>query len=635
MKKYISIILITLVIGVGGCSKDSEFLNISPTSILNTQQAFSDPAQVLSILADLYTRQLDFTSFNNGWTSFVDFGESFPSDGGAYGSVQNNTWNYDSWRTWDYGYIRDLNLFIKRDSASTSLSATDKARFMAEARFLRANYYFEMTKRMGGVPLILEPLLYDFNGDPSYLRKPRAKESEMYDFVISEAEAIKNLLPANLIDRSRASRGAALAMEARAALYAGSIAKYGATTAVVKTSGDEVGISASKADAYYQIALKAAQEIIGGTAGGYSLYKNKPDLSENFANLFLDKEANNKESIFIEDYKIKTAKVHGFTTNNQPFSSGEESANGDAGRINPSLNFVQTFEKLNNTYAPIATQDASGNPIYYDNQTDIFAGRDARLAGTVILPGTSFKGQQVDIWAGYKLVDGKVITNQDASKLTALPGTSSPVQVLGKDGPYNGNANRTQSGFYIRKYLDPTPGAGSRGTNSSTAFIRYRYAEVLLNAAEAAFELGQTAIAADLINQVRARAGLIIPLKTSEITFDKIVHERRVELAYEGHFLYDMKRWRLAHIVWDGTKLTTTDLVTNIGKSTKRNTQPFGLWPYKYYNPNSPNNGKWVYDVVLPNLVTGARNFQFGNYYTSIDNNVIAANPKLVQNPNQ
>lgn len=635
MKKYISIILIILVIGVGGCSKDSEFLNISPTSILNTQQAFSDPAQVLSILADLYTRQLDFTSFNNGWTSFVDFGESFPSDGGAYGSVQNNTWNYDSWRTWDYGYVRDLNLFIKRDSASTSLSATDKSRFMAEARFLRANYYFEMTKRMGGVPLILEPLLYDFNGDPSYLRKPRAKEAEMYDFVISEAEAIKNLLPANLIDRSRASRGAALAMEARAALYAGSIAKYGATTAVVKTSGDEVGIAATKADAYYQIALKAAQEIIGGTAGGYSLYKNKPDLSENFANLFLDKEGSNKESIFIEDYKIKTAKVHAFTTNNQPFSSGEESANGDAGRINPSLNFVQTFEKLNNTYAPIATQDALGNPIYYDNQTDIFAGRDARLAGTVILPGTAFKGQQVDIWAGYKLVDGKVITNQDASKLTALPGTSSPVQVLGKDGPYNGNANRTQSGFYIRKYLDPTPGAGSRGTNSSTAFIRYRYAEVLLNAAEAAFELGQTAIATDLINQVRARAGLIIPLKTSEITFDKIVHERRVELAYEGHFLFDMKRWRLAHIVWDGTKLTTNDLVNNIGKSTKRNTQPFGLWPYKYFNPSSPNNGKWVFDVVLPNLVTGARNFQFGNYYSSIDINIIAANPKLVQNPNQ
>lgn len=634
MKKYIYIFLSFLVIGTGGCSSDSDFLDISPTSILSNEQAFSDPAQVLSILANLYNRQVDITSFNNSWSSFVDFGESFPSDGN-YSSVQNNGWGYGTWGMWDYGYIRDLNLFIKRDSAATALSVVDKARFSAEARFLRANYYFEMTKRMGGVPLILEPLLYDFNGDPSYLRKPRAKEYEMYDFIIREAEAIKNDLPANLNDRSRASKGAVLAMEARAALYAASIAKYGANTPVVKLSGDEVGIPASKADGYYQIALRAAKEIMSGSAGGYALYQNKPDLAENFANLFLDKEVNNKESIFIEDYKLKTAKVHNFTTSNQPFSSGEESANGDAGRINPSLNLVENFEKLDNTFAPIPHQDANGKPIYYNNPIDIFAGRDARLAGTVILPGSAFKGQQLDIWAGYKLSNGQIVTNQDASRFVALPNTSTPIQVLGKDGPYNGNVNRTQTGFYIRKYLDPTPGAGSRGTNSAVAFIRYRYAEVLLNAAEAAFELGLNADAANYINQVRARAGLVIPLKSSEITFDRIVHERRVELAYEGHFLFDMKRWRLAHIVWDGGKMTASELISNIGKSTKRNTQPFGLWPYKFYDPTSPNNGKWVFDVVLPNLVTGANNFQFGNYYSAIDNNIIAANPKLIRQPNQ
>ncbi len=636
MKKIISIALLTFLIGFTGCKKDSDFLTIDPTSILNNQQAFSDPQQVVSILADLYTRQNDFSSFNRGWSSFADFSESFPSDGGAYNIVQRNDWGFGEWGVnWfdSYGYIRELNLFIARDSAATGLSAPDKARFMAEGRFLRANYYFELVKRMGGVPLILEQLKYDFSGDPTYLQRPRAKESDIYDFVISEAEAIKNLLPAGVKEKSRASKGAALAMEARAALYAGSIAKYGVTTPLVSLSGGEVGIPNAKGNEYYTIALRAAQEIITGT-DGYSLYKNKTDLADNFANLFLDKDANN-ETILIEDYKVKSGKVHGFTTNNQPFSSGEESGNGDAGRLNPSLNLVEAFENLDNTYSPIPYRDGSGNPIYYTNQLDIFAGRDARLAGTIILPGATFKGQQVDIWAGYKLADGSVFTTQDASKLVALPGTTNPVQVLGKDGPYNGNDKRTQSGFYIRKYLDPTPGAGSRGTNSGVAFIRYRYAEVLLNAAEAAFELGQPDVAAGYMNQVRARAGLVIPLTAGQITFDRIVHERRVELAFEGHILFDLKRWRLAHVVWDGQKMTIPDLLTNIGTATKRNTQPYGLWPYKYYNPGNPNNGKWVYDVVLPNLVTGANKFQFGNYYSQIGSDVTGANPKIVKQPNQ
>ncbi len=636
MKKVISISLITLLIGFVSCKKDSEFLNITPTSILNNDQAFSDPAQVVSILANLYTRQADFSSFNgnNAWATFSDFGESFPSDAGFYGIVQNNEWGYGSWSLYNYGYIRELNLFIQRDSASTTLSAADKARFMAEGRFLRANYYFEMAKRMGGVPLILEPLVYDFSGDPTYLQRPRAKESEIYDFVISEAEAIKNLLPASANEKSRASKGAALAMEARAALYAGSIAKYGTSTPLVSLAGGEVGIPLVKGNQYYTTALRAAKEIIEGK-DGYALYQRKADLAENFANLFLDKDNTNSESILIEDYKVKTSKVHGFTTNNQPFSSGEESGNGDAGRLNPSLNLVESFEKLDNTYAPFPIRDASGNPIYYTNQMDIFAGRDARLAGTVILPGSSFKGQPVDIWGGYKLADGSIFTNQDASKLVPLPGTTTPVQVLGNDGPYDGNDKRTQSGFYIRKYLDPTPGAGSRGTNSGVAFIRYRYAEVLLNAAEAAFELGQPGEAAIYMNRVRARAGLIIPLTASDITFDKIVHERRVELAFEGHILFDMKRWRLAHIVWDGQKMTIADLTNNIGSASKRNTQPFGLWPYKYYNPASPNNGKWLYDIVLPSKVTGTLRFRLGNYYSQIGDNITSANPIIVKQPNQ
>ncbi len=637
MKKIIPIIAAAFLVSIAGCKKDREFLDIPPTQVIPEDVAFSDPALVLSVLGDLYNRQLDFSGLDNGWRSFADFSESFPSENGSYFIVQRTGWDYGEWAVnWgdSYSYIRDLNLFIQRDSASTKLAPADKARFLAEGRFLRANFYFEMVKRMGGVPLILDPLVYDLKGDPTYLQHPRAKESEIYDFVISEAEAIKNDLPANSAEKSRATKAAALAMESRAALYAGSIAKYGAQrTPQVSLPGGEVGIPADKANDYYTIALRAAQEIINGEAGAYKLYEVLPNLSDNFAALFLDKTSVNQESIFIEDFKVNGGKVHSFTTNDQPFSLSDEGY--DAGRLNPSLNLVESFEKLDNTYAPFATTDASGNPIYYSDIQDIFQGRDARMAGTVLLPGAVFKSGVVDIWAGYKLADGSIITSDNAVNTKPLPGSTTKVQVVGTDGPIDGLELRTQTGFYIRKYLDPQTGSGRRGRGSDVAFIRYRFGEVLLNAAEAAFELGDKATAATYINQVRARAGLTTPLTTDEITFDRIVHERRVELAFEGHRFYDLKRWRIAHIVWNGEPTTLNDLKTNIGSATQKCTQPWGLWPYKYYNPGNANNGKWTFEEVLPAPVTGSNLFRLGNYYSRIGDDVIAANPKIVRQPNQ
>jgi starch-binding outer membrane protein, SusD/RagB family len=634
MKKILSIAMLALLVNLWGCKKDSEFLDVPPIQVLPADVVFSDPALVLSALGDLYNRQVDFSSLDgDGWRTFADFSESFASENGSDYFSQRTGWGYGEWGTWNYGYIRDLNLFIQRDSAATALADADKSRFLAEARFLRANYYFEMVKRMGGVPLITSPQTFDPKAGVESLQTPRAKESEIYDFVISEAEAIKDKLPADVNEKSRATKAAALAMESRAALYAASIAKYGVNTPQVSLPGGEVGIPASMADGYYTIALRAAKEIIDGSAGPYKLYEVLPNLSDNFAAIFLDKSSVNQEAIFVEDFKANAGKVHNFTVNDQPYSISDEG--GDAGRLNPSLNLVEAFEKLDNTYAPIPTTNSSGTPIYYNNQLDIFADRDARLAGTVILPGSKFKGKEVDIWAGYQLADGSILTSDEAGHQKALPGTTTNVQVVGIDGPINGLELRTQTGFYIRKYLDPTIGSGRRGRGSDVNFIRYRFAEVLLNAAEAAFELGQAGVAAGYINQVRARAGLTTPLAPGEITFDRIVHERRVELAFEGHILFDMKRWRIAHIVWDGVPTSLSDLKSNIGKATKRSTQPWGLWPYKYYNPGNPNNGKWIFKEVLPSKVTGTNRFQLGNYYSNIGNDIIGANPKIVRQPNQ
>ncbi|MEH6406620.1 MAG: RagB/SusD family nutrient uptake outer membrane protein [Leeuwenhoekiella sp.] len=628
MKKYIYFLIIPILIG--SCTSDSEFLDREPTNILTQEQAFGSPDIVLSILADLYNRYYDFGTVES-WPSLADFNVSFWSEAGQYGHFQDGGWGYGTWGTWDYGYIREMNLFLERLEASTALDDVDKTRFLAEGRFLRASYYFTLVKRMGGVPLILNSETYDFSGDATYLQHPRETEAAIYDFVISEADAIIADLPGDANIKSRATKGAVLAMKARAALYAGSIAKYGASTPQVALPGGEVGIPAARANEYYTTALNAAQAIINGDAGNYSLYTKKPELSDNFASIFYDK-SNNPEAIFVEDYKLQSGKVHGFTISNQPRYGAEEE---EGGRINPSLNLVQSFETLAGEYEPLPIKDDAGNTIYYDDPEDLFAGRDARLEGTVIVPGSTFKGREVDIWAGVELADGTVVSGDSRRQLKELPGTTGQVQVVGFDGPIDGLEFTAQTGFYIRKYQDPKAGSGQRGTQSDVWFIRYRYAEVLLNAAEAAFELDQPATAALYLNQVRSRAGITTELLASDITFDRIVHERFVELAFEGLHFFDLKRWRLAHVVLDGVPVEVDNVTDNIGSATERMTQPLGVWPYKYYNPGSPNDGDYSFKIVKPNRVTGSDRFQFGNYYSEIGQDILNNNPLIVKNPNQ
>ncbi|MEQ9286916.1 MAG: RagB/SusD family nutrient uptake outer membrane protein [Cyclobacteriaceae bacterium] len=635
--KNINIIFLTILISfISSCESDTDFLDRPPVEVISTEQAFTDQNQVLSILANLYDRQFSVYRLND-WQSFSDFNEVFVSSNDNLTARwhTNNTWPFGGinnyWTTWDYTYIRELNLFLER-IVDSPIPDNVKSTFTAEARFLRALYYLEMAKLYGGVPIILESQTYDFSGDPSYLQVPRSTEEEIYDFVISEAEDLKSLLPANPESKSRASMGAALAMQAQAAVYAGSLAKYGANTPSVSLPAGEIGIPASRADAYYTTALNAATEVINGSAGTYALYKKNPgNLQENFAALFYDSDAN-PEIIFMEEYKLKF-RTHGFTIVNQPRFGAEEE---EGGALVPSLNLVQSFELLDNTFAPLATVDGSGDPIYYDNQEDIFANRDARLGGTVILPGSSFKSRPVDIFAGLQLSDGSVIAGDERGQLRDdVPGATEAQQVVGFDGPIGSRIQNAVTGFYTRKYLDPAPGSGRRGTQSEVSRIQFRYAEILLIAAEASFELGDPAAAAGFMNQVRERAGFTIPLVAGDITFDRIVHERRVEFALEGQYFMDLKRFRIAHQIFDGTPVTLNGLKSDIGLATKRSTQPWGLWPYKIFDPASPNHGKWIYKEVLSNRVTGADNWQLGNYYSIINNDILNNNPKLTRQPNQ
>jgi len=222
----LGLICILIYNTLASCTKDN-LLNQNPTNILLNDQVWTDPNLAFSVLGDLYDRVPEYQELEQYW-NFADFDEAFPSNYGDYWRVQHQDYDYNWWSYWDYGYVRDINLFIQKCRES-NLPTADKSRFLAEAQFLRANVYFELVKRMGGVPLLLDTMEYNFSGDASYLQHPRAKESEVYDFIINELDSASQGLPNDPSIKSRATWGAALAMKCRAALFAGSIAKHGLT----------------------------------------------------------------------------------------------------------------------------------------------------------------------------------------------------------------------------------------------------------------------------------------------------------------------------------------------------------------------------------------------------------------------
>lgn len=119
---------------------------------------------------------------------------------------------------------------------------------------------------------------------------------------------------------------------------------------------------------------------------------------------------------------------------------------------------------------------------------------------------------------------------------------------------------KTTTGYFLRKLLDEKL-TDIKGQHSSQPWVEIRFAEVLLNKAEAAFRLGKTSEAQTLMNRVRARVGLPAKTSTGDAWFKDYRNERKVELAYEGHLFWDMRRWKLAHIEYNnyrchGMKIT-------------------------------------------------------------------------------
>lgn len=607
--KYIGIIILLSTV-LQSCHGD--WLERDPKTIILEEQVWNDSKQIEGLLANFYDRLPVLTGFQDNWRNMSMFDDAMWS-GYAGEEWRNQMRDYATnfGEMWDYGLVRDINLSIEGiDEFSIDLSESQKDLYKAELRFIRAYLFFEMTRRMGGIPLITEQLIYDFGGDPTYLQHPRAKESEVYDFIAKEMDEIKDLLD-NQGSKTRANKYTALALKSRAMLYAGSLAKYNNLLASpITTAGGEVGIEASKANEYYQASLDASLEIINSNQ--YNLYQSNPHSGDNFYDV-IDKKASNGEVIWAKDF-LSPDKRHVFAYDN--IARGLREDNLASSCITPSLNLVESFPHLDGSEGSlkIRTNDNS-DYIYYDDLSSIYQNKDWRLYGTVLYSGATFKGLSAGIQAGVKEWDGsKYVTFEGEDIGTTF---TDGKLLVGGSGPHRSMQEVSNTGFYLRKLIDSGPGTSTRGVQSDTWWVHFRLGEIYLNAAEAAMELGNSN-AAGYVNTLRERAGY--PANSlSSLSLDVLMNERRIELAFEGHRYFDLKRWRKAHILWNGER--------------NEETMIYALYPYRIVG--GPNDGKYVFEKIVAPRFLNPRYFELKNYYTFIPQYARDNNPKIVPNPFQ
>jgi len=601
---------VLVLLGMTSCN---EYLEKESFDIITPEQVWKDPKLINGVMVNLYDGlQLeDFNYWNrdawrimNAATMSDEAQGSFQKD--PMFDNANATYTYEDGLFEQkfadrYKLIRNCNDFMAQAEQATSLSDADKTLLLAEARFLRAMHYFTLVKRYGGVPLITAPQVYD----PAKLESlmlPRNKEIEIYDFIISECQEAAAILPVtrDAAARYRANRGTALALCSRAALYAGSIARYGK----VELDG-VVGIPANEADRFFQTAYNASTAIIGLQV--YTLYNKKAaNKTQNYYEIFTKGNGDNGEYIFQKQYNVAGGKGHDWDKRNAPFSYR---AGGWGCGVAPTLEMVEEYEYTDGTAGTLKLTDANGKPLRFNNPYELFADKDPRLFASVYLPGSQCKGSVMEWRRGVIESDTKryVATSQpDGGNKVEINGVV--YSTSGKDGGADaGDASKT--GFYQKKFWDETLTDLNMG-KSETPWPVFRLGEIYLNLAEAAMELGKTSEALDAVNIIRDRAGIA---RLTSISMAKIRHERKVELAFEGHRFWDMKRWRIAHL--------------DVQQGGLNGFSGSALYPWY-----DIRDGKYIVEKGT-NTPKQKRIFLEKNYYGKINADDMNSNPLLVQNP--
>ena len=370
-----------------------------------------------------------------------------------------------------------------------------------------------------------------------------------------------------------ATRWTALAYKSRAALHAASLAKFwdlAPLTGEAVDAGCVGGFTDDDMNRWYQECLDCSKELI--ESGRFSLYMPNPkspeEATENYVHMFQKPEDAYCETIFVKGFYKKGRK---YGTNQDVW--GQPAQTGGAwphpGRMNPTLEFVENFATYDRPEESVKFVTYDGEKfdydgykderVYYkfDNPLDMFAGKDARLAAITILPNSYWRDTLIVIQAGVVDMQGKIHHDIRGDMKAQYMGWDGKVhyQFGAADNKFFSGfcferGNNTRTGFSFRKYMDPTfVSSGSVWNESTTDWIDIRYAEILLNYAEAYAEsgLGDAGLALQCLNATRHRAAFTTDIP---VTIENVQRERRSELGMENARHWDLMRRREYHKIF-------------------------------------------------------------------------------------
>lgn len=421
-------------------------------------------------------------------TAYGDILKSISSEVTRRGLVNWN--NY-------YARIQSVNLLLENESKIQE--GAHKQRVLGEAHFFRAYYYYLLLRQFGGPLLIKE----NYNPLIDNIKFPRASYEEMVSFIADEADQAAFLLPDKLeaSEIGRATKGAALMLKAKTYFWVSS-------KVFQNKEKPYLGFPDDRSDAMLTEAAKAYDELMKLP---YSLIQiagtTQDQIKEEYRQIFLTK--NSTESIWEVQHSNDGDFSDGFghkldRESVSPFFGGTVAA------YSPTQNHVDEYDMRDGkTYDP-------AHP--YDN-------RDYRFYANVLYDGCTFRDHKMEIH--YNKVNGKEIAGADLTPY----GTSSTAAV-------------SKTGYYLGKFVNEQQKIDNDETyGSKQNYIIWRYAEVLLDYAEIDFLQNRVEDALDKVNQIRRRVHMD---ELTELTWEKLVNERRVEMAFEETTYWDLLRWGVA-----------------------------------------------------------------------------------------
>jgi hypothetical protein len=492
MKLYKLGFFIAGSIALASCTK---VLDKRDLNAVNEGNVWNDLELATAAVNNIYAQSLPSWS-----TEYADYSEE--SDGGGtymYGQLTENSVNY-----WPYNQIRDINVVLANVDKGT-LKESDKKLLKGQAFFFRAWQYFEMVKRYGGVPLVLEPQKVT---DDLFVK--RASTTETFKQIIKDLDSAIADLPvvpatSQSLNNGRVHKGTALAVKGRVLLYWAS------------PQFDPNQTEADRWQAAYD-ANKAAKDYLASQ--GFGLYPS-------FGGLWYNEM--NKEVIFVKRYQFVTgvaSSYHNWSAATRPLDVSQ----GATGANRPVLEIVNAF--------PMKDGKAIADPssAYQYDPAHFWRNRDPRFKETIVYNG-----------APWGL--GMAAPQPGRLQFTYVGAeTNSP----------------TATGFYMKKAVDTTQNS-IQAFNSGTDWIELRYAEVLLNLAEAANEIGKTNEAYPELIAIRARAGidpgsdnmygLTSGMSQAQMR-NAIIWERQIEFAFEAKRFWDLRRLRLFESTLNGKRRT-------------------------------------------------------------------------------